>query len=123
MLLTACGQRKPSAVPSDTDVQKRLVGIWEREQDLGVGGKYSGVVVYGADGGYAEEGVLVWSNKTTELIDTGTFLVSGGVLITTTSNHTIPTDRVRIVRFDDRELVGQSEEPPDFEPITFRRKR
>ena len=128
LLLTACGQREPSPVASDADIQQKLVGTWIKEMNLDDGVQVRSVTVFRPDGSYAGKGTIVESNKTQWASEAGTFLVRGGVLILTMTKHSSTNARLpvvtrdRMVRLDDRELVMQSEERPDLE-VTFRRQR
>ncbi len=128
LLLTACGQRHPSPVTSDRDIQKRLAATWIFETNRD-GEQFRSITVIAPDGGYVAEATVVRSNVTQRFSESGTILAKDGVLIETMTRHSSTNARVplvnrkRIVRLDDRELVVQYEERPDLEPFTFRRER
>jgi len=126
LLLTACGQRHPSAVETDAEIQKKLAGTWVNEETNKYGDQFRTVTVIAPDGSYVAEGTFVVSNKTDRFSEAGTIRVSGGVLTDTTTKHSdtnarLPfVERTRIVRFNDRDLVLQSEERPEVS-ATFRK--
>lgn len=126
LLLTACGQRHPSLVERDAEVQQKLAGTWVKEETNKYGDQFRTASVIAPDGSYVAEGTFVVSNRTNRFSESGTFLVSNGVLTDTTTKHSdtnarLPTAyRARIVRLDGRELVLQSEERPEVS-ATFRK--
>jgi len=128
LLLTACGQHKPSAMSSDPDIEKRLSGTWTNEHWVGDDEHYSWVGVFKPDGTYAGERTFVLSNKTSRVSEAGRFVVKDRVLVvanTTRNGTNAPAprvDRMRIVRVDGRELVLKDEERPDV-TVTNRRER
>lgn len=124
-MLTACGQRARFPVASDADIQKKLLGTWTRETNAD-GEQWITVNVYKPDGSYVAQGTIVGTNETRKFSEAGTFLVKGGVLILTMTNHSntnarLPlVERSHIVRLDGRELSIRAEDRPDVEGI-FRR--
>jgi len=125
VLLTACGQREPSPLESDAEIQAKLVGTWVRE-GTDSDGEYRTVNTISADGDYVAEGTFVVSNTARRFTESGTILFRGGVLTQTTTKHSntnarLPmVERTRIVRLDGRELVLQAEERPAVS-ATFRK--
>jgi hypothetical protein len=106
LLLAGCGQR------SDSQMQKKLVGTWVLEETYAKGGDFKSTITVTTDGVYlcdlmTHSSSNVIRNFTLE----GTWKIKDGILIDTTTKHSITNvhlpliSNAKVLRLDDQELV------------------
>jgi hypothetical protein len=119
LLVTACSRHEDSA---DEKIRKNLPGTWVLEARYESGSDIRSTTTVAPDGSYACTLDLPGRTNGPRTISMeGTFRVENGFLIDTitrdsqTNARAVPnTNRSRVVRIDDRELVLEYERLPGF---------
>ena len=122
VLVTAFRQHKNSA---NDRTQKQLSGTWTFEAIYPGGRKVELTHTFAPDGSFVETIIPNSTNGARIVSFEGTFRVEGAFIVETTTNEATmqpptahypqSTERIRIARIDDRELVLHYEKRPGFE--------
>ena len=122
LMVTAFRQHRNSA---NDRTQKQLSGTWTFEAIYLEGHKVELTSTFTPDGSFVETIIPNSTNGARIVTFEGTFRVEGAFLVETTTNEATmdpptahypqSTERIRIVRIDDRELVLHHEKRPGFE--------
>lgn len=111
LVLTACKRQQESQLSRDDEMRTKLSGRWVFDAKFATGHVIHGTTTLAPDGRYFTELDLGRTNGLRIVNMEGTFHVTDGFLIEAVTKHSqtnvsVPyTNRSRIIRIDDRELV------------------
>jgi hypothetical protein len=119
LAMAACKRHEDSVLSSTAVARKKLTGVWVSQVAIPSGGSMESTLTVASDGSYlCALSVHTLSNGVRKVELQGSFRVEEGYLIDTTTknsqtNAPVPTtERARIIRIDDAEIILEYEQHP-----------